>query len=290
MPICLADTRYLTLTEERRMIHLTKDVIQLRARAQSKEEAIRQAGRLLAEGGYIDPGYIKSMLGREQQANTYLGNGIAIPHGMQQDRELIQRTGVSVVQIPDGVTWNAGETVHLVVGIAAKSDEHLQILANLTDVLDDPQTVQRLAHTDDPQQIIQSLSGARDGGSAPAPPAEDLSGAKSVDVQVAGSAGLHARPATFFVDVASQFESDVRVQHNGKTANGKAMASLLRLGVESGNTIRIIARGPDEDAALQALREAVESGLGEGEAEGLPHRDDTTPAQCLSINCSTERE
>src|ERR1051325_10607439 len=113
------------------MIQLTKANIQLQARARNKEEAIRLAGGVLVEAGNIAPGYVASMLGREQQANTFLGNGIAIPHGMQKDRELIHRTGISVVQLPDGVEWNQGQTARLIVGIAAKSDEHLAVLAAL---------------------------------------------------------------------------------------------------------------------------------------------------------------
>lgn len=246
------------------MIQLTDADIQLNAHVRNKEEAIRQAGRVLVEAGHIEPGYVTSMLGREQQANTYLGNGIAIPHGMPKDRELIRRTGISVVQVPGGVTWNTGETVHLIVGIAARSDEHLGILANLTGVLSDPATVQRLAQTDDPAEIIASLNRAPDDeGSVAAPGADDLSDAQSVEVPIAGHAGLHARPAAAFVDLASQFSSEIRVQLNGKTANGKALAALLRLGAESGQTIRILARGPDASAALQTLREAVASGLGD---------------------------
>ena len=66
-------------------------------------------------------------------------------------------------------------------------------------------------------------------------PAEQLAGAKHVEVLIAGSAGLHARPATFFVDVANQFEAEIFVSANGKLANGKAMASLLKLGAAEGS-------------------------------------------------------
>ena len=107
------------------MIQLTPQNIRIGARAASKNEAIRAAGQVLVESGFIEPGYIESMIGREGQANTYLGNGISIPHGMAKDRELIRATGISVVQLPDGVEWGPGKVAHLIVGIAAKSDEHL---------------------------------------------------------------------------------------------------------------------------------------------------------------------
>ena len=98
------------------MLALTSQNIRLKARAKTKEDAIRAAGQVLVDSGFITSGYVDSMLGRERQANTYLSHGIAIPHGMPQDRELIQRTGVSVVQLPEGVLWNEGQIVHLVVG------------------------------------------------------------------------------------------------------------------------------------------------------------------------------
>jgi phosphocarrier protein FPr len=250
------------------MIQLSPQNVQLNSRARNKEEAIRAAGRVLIEAGNIEPGYVESMLGREKQANTYLGNGIAIPHGMKEDRELILNTGVSIVQVPDGVEWNPGQTVRLVVGIAARSDEHLGILSALTDVLDDPIKAERLAQTNDPADVIAGLTPGAPG--KPPVPAEQLVDANHVDVKVLCDAGLHARPATFLVDVAKRFESEIRVQHGAKIANAKALASLLKLGVESGTTIRILASGRDARAALVALKEAVESGLGEEEEVKAP--------------------
>ena len=120
------------------------------------------------DSGCIDTGYVASMLGREKVANTYLGNGIAIPHGLPQDRALIKQTGISVVQVPDGVTWNPGETAHLIVGIAARSDEHIEVLRRLTRVLGDKSEVARLTRTTDPRDIIEALTGERP--VAPAPP------------------------------------------------------------------------------------------------------------------------
>jgi phosphocarrier protein FPr len=150
-----------------------------------------------------------------------------------------------------------------VVGIAAKSDEHLEILANLTHVLDDEATVHHLAKTTDPHDIVESLTQARSPDDGAAPPEPDLG--KYVDVVISGKAGLHARPATTFVNIAKAYDSDIRVRCDNKTANGKSMVSLLKLGVESGNTLRIMAEGIDADAALNALKTAVDAGLEEEE-------------------------
>ena len=249
------------------MINLGKNSIQLNAQAANKADAIRQAGELLIRNGNMKPGYIDSMMNREKVAHTYLGNGIAIPHGLPHDRELILETGISVVQVPKGVEWNPGEVVYLVVGIAAKSDEHIEVLSNLTQVLDDEAAVHRLAQTADPLDIVETLTHQRP---ADAPPAEvEPDFAKTIEVTIAGKAGLHARPATTFVNIAKSFDSDIRVRYGNKTANGKSMVSLLKLGVEGGSTVRIMARGTDEDEALQALEASVVAGL-EDEEEAAP--------------------
>ena len=261
------------------MIQLTPQNIRIGARAGSKNEAIRAAGQVLVESGFIEPGYIESMIGREGQANTYLGNGISIPHGMAKDRELIRATGISVVQLPQGVEWGPGKIAHLIVGIAAKSDEHLGVLAALTDVLDDPAKAELLAKTNDPNDIIAGLSREAaqptpEPEGAPPPP-----GAHHVDAKIVGSAGMHARPATVFADLAGQFESDIRVQYGTKIANGKSMAAILKLGTPGGQTIRIIACGPDAEPALKALKEAVDGGLGDVEEtrEAITEADKWVP-------------
>ncbi|HEY5705040.1 MAG TPA: phosphoenolpyruvate--protein phosphotransferase [Terrimicrobiaceae bacterium] len=262
------------------MIQLTPQNIRIGARAANKNEAIRAVGQVLVESGFIEPGYIESMIGREGQANTYLGNGISIPHGMAKDRELIRATGISVVQLPEGVEWGPGKVAHLIVGIAAKSDEHLGVLAALTDVLDDPARSELLAKTKDPNDIIAGLSReAAEVGEEPLEAAAPPPGAHHVDVKIVGSAGMHARPATMFADIAGQFESDIRVQYGTKIQNGKSMAALLKLGTPGGDTIRIIASGPDAEPALKALKEAVDSGLGDVEEvkEAITEADKWVP-------------
>jgi len=258
------------------MLTLAPQNVRMRVRAKSKEEAILVAGQVLVDSGFIAPGYVDSMLGRERQANTYLSHGIAIPHGMPQDRELIGKTGVSVVQIPEGVLWSEGQIVHLVVGIAARSDEHLSILAALTDVLDDPDAAQRLATTTDPAVIVAALTRKPAAGNT----TQALETADEREVTIVGKAGMHARPATEFVDVASRFDSTIRVKFGDKVANGKAMASLLKLGVPGGGVIIIQASGTDANPALDALADAVAQGLGDlDEAHG------DAPASGAAVAC-----
>jgi len=249
------------------MLALDPSAVRIGGQPSDKAEAIRQVGELLVRSGNIDPGYIASMMAREKIANTFLGNGIAIPHGIPKDRELILKTGVAVLQVPAGVEWNVGEKVHLVVGIAAKSDEHLEILANLTDVLSEPEEAARLATTTDAAQIAARLSGAAvtaPAAAAPAATAQDLG--DGFDVTITNPHGLHARPATAFVDLAKSFQATVRVRNADKVADGKSLISLLKLGAEKGSTLRVMAEGPDAADALAALKAAMEKGL-EDEAQ-----------------------
>jgi phosphoenolpyruvate-protein phosphotransferase len=255
-------------------MELERSNIQLHARVANKTEAIHAAGSLLVSSQYMKAGYVDSMLAREKVANTFLGNGISIPHGLPKDRDLILRTGIAVLQVPDGVQWNRGETVYLVVAIAARSDEHIGILANLANVLTDEDTVRQLATTNDPNDIITTLSGPRAERAAPAETPADF--ASYIDLTIHNPTGLHARPATVFASLAKEYTSEVRVRYGDKVSNGKSLASLLKLGIECGGVIRVMAQGPDRVAALQALKEAVESGL--GEEEEAPAAAETIPA------------
>ncbi len=250
------------------MITIDERLVRVQARAADKQDAIRQVGQLLVDRGYIDAGYVASMLGREAVANTYLGNGITIPHGLPKDRDLIKQTGIAVVQLPAGVTWNPGETAQLVVGIAAKSDEHIEVLRRLTRVLGDPEQVALLSRTTDPRDIIEALTGERPVAAPKSTDQEDY--ANLFDAVVLNKTGLHARPAATFVDISKRFQSDVLVRHGDAVAKGKSLISLLQLGIEHGETIRVSAQGPDADKVLAALKSAIAVGLGDEPEEQLP--------------------
>ena len=137
---------------------LSLETIRLQGYAESKTDAIRQAGELLVQGGCVHPKYIDGMLAREETMSTYVGNGVSIPHGMFNDLSLVYRTGISVLQLPMGVDWQPGEISYLIVGIAATSDEHINVLANLAEVVEDPDTAKILAQTSDPNLILKYLN------------------------------------------------------------------------------------------------------------------------------------
>jgi len=139
------------------MAILSVDRIKVQGSALDKEDAIRKAGELLVESGCVKPAYVEGMLAREKTMSTYLGNGVAIPHGEFENRADILTTGISVFQIPNGVIWEEDEKAHLIIGIAASSDEHVGVLAKLAEVIEDEEVCQKLIHTSDPGLILNAL-------------------------------------------------------------------------------------------------------------------------------------
>ena len=136
---------------------LSRDRISLQANALDKADAIRKAGGLLVATGCVLPEYVEGMLKRERSMSTSLGIGVAIPHGMDENRDHVLQTGISVLQLIDGVDWDEGEKVFLVIGIAATSDEHVGVLANLAEVVEDEQSLADLMKTNDPDVIVKYL-------------------------------------------------------------------------------------------------------------------------------------
>ncbi|MCS3459048.1 fused PTS fructose transporter subunit IIA/HPr protein [Aeromonas sp. BIGb0445] len=146
------------------MLKLAQEQILLNQTAASKEEAIALLAERLTQADLVEAGYVAGMLAREAQHATYLGSGIAIPHGTTETRHLVKQTGVMVAQFPAGIEWDQGQVAYVAIGIAAKSDEHLGILRQLTHVLGDEQAALALKDAKDAATIIDILTGA----SAPA--------------------------------------------------------------------------------------------------------------------------
>ena len=125
--------------------------------SESKEDAILRAGHLLEASGYVDPGYAESMLEREKIVSTYIGRGLAIPHGTSETKALVRVSGIVILQYPDGVDFGE-EKARLVIGIAGVGDAHLDILAKIASALDDEEVLERLSVTDNPDEIFNQLT------------------------------------------------------------------------------------------------------------------------------------
>ena len=375
------------------MFQLSVQDIHPGQQAGNKEEAIRQIASALVAAGNVAGGYVEGMLAREQQTSTFLGNGIAIPHGTTDTRDQVLKTGVQVYQFPQGVTWGEGQTAYVAIGIAASSDEHLGLLRQLTHVLSDDEVAEQLKNATTAEELrallmgekqsdvlkldnetltlnvaanslvtLQALNAARlkETGAvdaafvahvindkplnlgqgiwlndsaegnlksavavsrAPAPfsvegqsaallvtvamadeqptavlsrlsallldnkaecllnadaatllalltsddaPADDQLSAEFV---VRNEHGLHARPGTLLVNTIKQFNSEVTVTNldgSGKPANGRSLMKVVALGVKKGHRLRFTAQGEDAQNALNAIGDAIASGLGEG--------------------------
>ncbi|UFK39566.1 PTS mannitol transporter subunit IICBA [Pectobacterium parvum] len=135
----------------------------LNQHATDKEQAIRFAGEQLVKGGYVEPAYVEAMLEREKLTSTYLGESIAVPHGTIEAKDRVLKTGVVFCQYPEGVRFGdeEDEVARLVIGIAARNNEHIQVITSLTNALDDDAVIERLAQTQDVQEVLDLLSGKK---------------------------------------------------------------------------------------------------------------------------------
>ena len=137
---------------------LSAERIQLNAVATDRTDAIRKAGDLLVKSGCVLPEYVDGMLKRETTMSTYLGSGVAIPHGVYENKDHILQTSISALQLPQGVEWDeGGEPVYLVIGIAASSDEHVGVLASLAEAVEDENILNELIHATNPETILKHL-------------------------------------------------------------------------------------------------------------------------------------
>jgi phosphocarrier protein FPr len=377
------------------MFQLSVQDIHPGAHAGDKEAAIRQVADALVKAGNVSAGYVDGMLAREKQTSTFLGNGIAIPHGTTDTRDQVLKTGVQVFQFPQGVAWGDDQVAYVAIGIAASSDEHLGLLRQLTHVLSDDAIAEQLKTATTAEELrallmgekqsagmkldndtitldvaatslvtLQALNAGRlsEAGavdaefvshvinakplnlgqgvwladsaqgnlasavavSRPAQPftqdgesvgllltvavaddqplqvlgrvselliakkadrllnadaatlltlltSDDAPGEDvlSAEFTVRNEHGLHARPGTVLVNTIKQFNSDVTVTNldgTGKPANGRSLMKVVALGVKKGHRLRFTAQGEDAQAALDAIGEVINAGLGEGAA------------------------
>ena len=142
------------------MLELDASQIQMGCHAADKAQALAMLSEALVEGGLATAAYLQGLQAREAQGSTFLGQGVAIPHGTPQTRDHVLRTGVRLIQFPEGVDWGNGQQVYLAIGIAAQSDEHLYLLQLLTRALGEGDLSQALRQAREPEQLVELLQGA----------------------------------------------------------------------------------------------------------------------------------
>ncbi|MBX6391735.1 MAG: PTS sugar transporter subunit IIA [Frankia sp.] len=131
--------------------------VRLAETATDRDDAIRQTGQALVDVGAVEPVYVETMLARERSISTYVGDGFAIPHGTLAGRDAVHRDALSVLRFPGGVDWG-GSPVQVCIGIAARGDGHVEMLARLATILLDPDNARRLREATSADEVIRILS------------------------------------------------------------------------------------------------------------------------------------
>ncbi|TEW55524.1 phosphoenolpyruvate--protein phosphotransferase [Psychromonas sp. RZ22] len=234
------------------------DQIHLQQTFTNKEQVLTFIADNMAKLGFVNGNYLDALTEREEKVSTYLINGVAIPHGVNEAKALVTKTGVIIVQVPAGITWNKqGDIAKLIVGIAAANNDHLALLQKLTAVVMDQALSESLANTDDAYQIIQAL-----GAESQAQPtiAKDFDTSKQATI--VDKAGLHARPASLLAEQASTFaNTEISIRNENQSANAKSMAALLTIGAKYGDAIMVSAQGEQAQAAVDTLVKLINEGL-----------------------------
>ena len=132
------------------------DHILLRQTFSAKEEVIRAIGQVMVASGEVTVRYVDGMLLREEKFSTWITESVALPHGANEVKNEVLRPAVVVVQIPGGVDWGGGKTVHLAIGLAGRDgDQHVKMLAGIARVLQDRNRVDRLRDAVDKDEVVR---------------------------------------------------------------------------------------------------------------------------------------
>lgn len=143
--------------EEEKKELLYRENIRVGCEPAAKEQVIRTVGQMLVDGGYVDQPYVDAMVEREKTFSTFMGSGLALPHGVEEAKKEVKASGIAVMTFPTAIDWDGNE-VNVVIGIAGVGEEHLDILATIADKMLDEMAAQRLA-TGDVDTVYQILTG-----------------------------------------------------------------------------------------------------------------------------------
>lgn len=136
-------------------LKLTPEDIAIIEGAYSKQQAIELVSNNMIQAGFVAQDYTQAMLDRDSQISTFLGNGIAIPHGTTEKRDSVIKTGLKVIYFPQGINWDEdNNTAYVVIGIAAKANEHLDILRQLTRAVIAEDTLERIKQVKTPEDLL----------------------------------------------------------------------------------------------------------------------------------------
>ena len=149
------------MIETNNALILARSNIKLNCKAQNSDEAIIKVGELLVNSQYVEEAYIQGMLNRDHSLTTYIGNDLAIPHGEYDVKDAVIKTGLAVMIYPEGIKWANGN-VRIVIGIAAKNDDHMMILANIASKLCEMETVEAIVASQDVDFIYDVLTSEED--------------------------------------------------------------------------------------------------------------------------------
>lgn len=146
--------------EEKKLALLYPENVKVGCKADTKENVIRQVGQMLVDSGYVNPSYVDAMVKREESFSTYMGNELALPHGVEEAKKEIKASGIAVMIFPEGTNWG-GETVKVVVGIAGVGEEHLQILSVIAEQALEEGNMERIINGS-AQEVYEILKGRND--------------------------------------------------------------------------------------------------------------------------------
>jgi PTS system mannitol-specific IIA component len=137
---------------------LSEKTVRVNASFPTKEAAIRACGELLLSAGNIDPRYIDAMIERDELSTTYVGNGVAVPHGTEASKPLVKRTGLAVVQVPGGVDFGKGRIARLLIAVAAAGNEHIELLTDIAQMCVNDEVLARLLSAKTPADLVATIA------------------------------------------------------------------------------------------------------------------------------------
>ena len=238
------------MAENRRVQLLPEDVFIARA-TESMDNAIEFVGGLLVARGIAPPTYVDSMKRREKIASTYLGNGVALPHGTHESLGEIDGAGLVIAQYPDGVDWGGVGRAHLVIGLAAAGTDHVPLLSGIAEAVQDEDQSRFLWTCDDPAELLARFNevGYDDD--------ENQVVVVERGIIVCNPVGLHARPVAQIVKLAQSLEAEITIVKGDKVGNGHSTLSMLAMGVMNGDRVVVQATGKDAEIAVQQVSEVL---------------------------------